>query len=469
MTPDTNFITPQPNENDVGGSFDMHRWQQFSVLPDRWKGEKYGGAGKACLLYVDWCDRRGVEGRFVSILDTIGMTGTVKLGAHNGWHAPGTTSIVNLDVRTNPSVAVGLNAQPGFSWDMYGVKGGESPTMSAGQIGSRLANRSGMGYAAGRESRQGPTAEMLRTYYRMVAILTGDLSAEIFGPLADRSQDDISLLTNFLTSALSPLPPPELLVQGSGFVQSETASGAAHPAHTQFLRDRLGVMLGDPSYPVLSGNTNACVDLHTTTSLAFQHDIYGAPNPGGNSANDVLQRNPAMTEAVEGSYYEPIGPNTPYVAEVVWRGSALRNWTALTSGYDATSLDARYCNTDGGRHAYYYYMLNQVFPYCVPYLSIDVPNAGRRLADYLKIGSAVMRTSPSTVRLGVGHAGRIQVRIYDVVGRRVRTLADRVFAAGEHTLAWDGTDDAGTKLAHGVYFVRSSNEKGSGRIVVLSR
>ena len=96
-----------------------------------------------------------------------------------------------------------------------------------------------------------------------------------------------------------------------------------------------------------------------------------------------------------------------------------------------------------------------------------MPGSGAGVADYLKVGGAVMRTSPSTVRLGVGHAGRIQVRIYDIVGRRVRTLADRVFAAGEHTLTWDGTDDAGQKVPRGVYFVRSTQREPT-RIIVLT-
>ena len=74
----------------------------------------------------------------------------------------------------------------------------------------------------------------------------------------------------------------------------------------------------------------------------------------------------------------------------------------------------------------------------------------------------------STVRLGVVNAGRIQVAIYDVSGRRVRHLADRVFAAGEHTLVWDGTDDRGGKAARGVYFVRSSVQKDAGRVILLN-
>ena len=94
---------------------------------------------------------------------------------------------------------------------------------------------------------------------------------------------------------------------------------------------------------------------------------------------------------------------------------------------------------------------------------------GGGVADFMKIGDAVMRYRPATVRLGIAHAGRVQVNIYDVAGRRVRTLADRVFPAGEQVLQWDGTDDAGRAVGRGVYFVRSSNDKGTGRIIVLNR
>src|SRR5262249_2620543 len=77
MCPDTNFITPQNDE----GSSDQHRWQQFGVLPDRWKS--FGGAGAACMLYIDLNDRRGNEGRFVSVMDSLGATVAAKRGSHN--------------------------------------------------------------------------------------------------------------------------------------------------------------------------------------------------------------------------------------------------------------------------------------------------------------------------------------------------------------------------------------------------
>jgi hypothetical protein len=62
----------------------------------------------------------------------------------------------------DPSVAVNRNHQPGTTWDLHQVKTAESLTTSAGPLGSRLANRAGMGFAAGRESKAGPTPEMPR-------------------------------------------------------------------------------------------------------------------------------------------------------------------------------------------------------------------------------------------------------------------------------------------------------------------
>jgi flagellar hook assembly protein FlgD len=89
--------------------------------------------------------------------------------------------------------------------------------------------------------------------------------------------------------------------------------------------------------------------------------------------------------------------------------------------------------------------------------------------DFLKIGNAVMRQGLSSVRFGVAKAARVQLTLYDVAGRRVRNLADRMFPAGEHELKWDGTDDAGNKVGRGVYFLRSSTQPEAARIIVLDR
>jgi flagellar hook assembly protein FlgD len=51
--------------------------------------------------------------------------------------------------------------------------------------------------------------------------------------------------------------------------------------------------------------------------------------------------------------------------------------------------------------------------------------------------------------------GPVTLSLYDVGGRRVRTLLDgTVQDAGHHRFEWDGRDDTGTATAAGLYFAR---------------
>jgi len=329
-----------------------------------------------------------------------------------------------------------------------------------------------MGFAAGRESKAGPTPEMLRAYYRVVAILSGDLNSGVLGPFVNRSQNDIAILNDFLTGAGGTAQPRGIFVQGDGFGLSEAGSKGIDPAHGSFLTDKLGLIFRAPSYQSLAGNLNACTDILTTTALTTSADVYGARNECTFS-NDVFNRNPALAEASEGAFYENVGLNGPYVSDVVKTAVPLRNWVAATSGYEIEHLFSRYCETGGGRTAYYYYMLNKVFGgICTltgaPILTLDTPQGGRAYTNFMKIGNSVMRQGTSFVHFSVAKAGRVQVKIYDVTGREIRNLADRVFQAGEHKLEWDGTSNSGSKVARGVYFVRSSVQKDAGRIIVLN-
>jgi hypothetical protein len=51
-------------------------------------------------------------------------------------------------------------------------------------------------------------------------------------------------------------------------------------------------------------------------------------------------------------------------------------------------------------------------------------------------------------------AAGVRLAIFDVAGRRVRTLVDRELGPGRHRPEWDGRDDLGRRAARGVYFVR---------------
>jgi len=70
------------------------------------------------------------------------------------------------------------------------------------------------------------------------------------------------------------------------------------------------------------------------------------------------------------------------------------------------------------------------------------------------LGPNPFRTS-TTLAFTLAHAGRVDVAVYDVLGREVRVVAHGSWlAAGTQRLAWDGRDAAGREAGAGVYFVR---------------
>jgi flagellar hook assembly protein FlgD len=48
----------------------------------------------------------------------------------------------------------------------------------------------------------------------------------------------------------------------------------------------------------------------------------------------------------------------------------------------------------------------------------------------------------------------VALHVFDLQGRRLRTLLDGPVSAGEHRVRWDGRDGAGHPLPAGVYVAR---------------
>ncbi len=62
------------------------------------------------------------------------------------------------------------------------------------------------------------------------------------------------------------------------------------------------------------------------------------------------------------------------------------------------------------------------------------------------------------MRFSLSRPAAISLAIYDVAGRKVRTLASGAQPAGEHEIHWDGRDAAGLEAAAGVYLVRLAGD-----------
>ncbi len=60
----------------------------------------------------------------------------------------------------------------------------------------------------------------------------------------------------------------------------------------------------------------------------------------------------------------------------------------------------------------------------------------------------------TTIRYDLPEAGKTSLAIFDLAGRRIRTLLDGEMPAGRHSSIWRGRDDAGRPVSSGVYFYR---------------
>jgi hypothetical protein len=60
----------------------------------------------------------------------------------------------------------------------------------------------------------------------------------------------------------------------------------------------------------------------------------------------------------------------------------------------------------------------------------------------------------TSLRLGLPVRAKVSVIVYDLFGRRIRTLSDGELDAGYHTLDWNGADDSGRAVHPGVYLCR---------------
>ncbi len=62
--------------------------------------------------------------------------------------------------------------------------------------------------------------------------------------------------------------------------------------------------------------------------------------------------------------------------------------------------------------------------------------------------------SQAAIRYTVAAKGMVRLGVYDIRGRSVRRLVDRVEEPGRHAVRWDGRGDQGEVLTSGLYFVR---------------
>ena len=104
---------------------------------------------------------------------------------------------------------------------------------------------------------------------------------------------------------------------------------------------------------------------------------------------------------------------------------------------------------------------------------VDISTGAEGVAGTPKFALFPARPNPSpggaTVRFLLPREGRVRADVFDVNGRRVRSLYRGLMPGGAQSLTWDGRDQRGNESAAGIYFVRlrQGNEERSIKLVLV--
>jgi hypothetical protein len=62
--------------------------------------------------------------------------------------------------------------------------------------------------------------------------------------------------------------------------------------------------------------------------------------------------------------------------------------------------------------------------------------------------------SSTTISFTTAHTSTVSLEVYDLIGRRIKTLLDRQVLSGQQGISWDGNNDSGIRVVSGNYFYR---------------
>jgi hypothetical protein len=350
-------------------------------------------------------------------------------------------------------------------------------------------------------SQQGSFGRPLNTQYgaTVVQVFAYDVIVWNSGNLAafNLVEEDAAVLRPWLNLLGSPgLGFNNFYGSGDGLAKSMTVEAVSEPSALQMLEVDLGVSYtcdairdaSCPGSPALL-DTNSCIEV----------DPVGGPI-GNNGPNAVVvqgngcpqQRAFDLLDVSGSAAGTPVGDEV-YDSSVkgVLSYASIANEASGGPDYktvlDGASVHYRFdqatCSVQGPEIDDRIDRVLTWFGYAGAAQSCDDPTAaldvfdgrGDRPSGFVT-ALAAGRPNPyqgqGVVTLGFSTSakGRATLEVFDVNGRLVRTVVDEIFEAGNnHQVTWDGTDNAGSSVASGVYFYRlkANGEEFAKKLVVV--
>ena len=102
--------------------------------------------------------------------------------------------------------------------------------------------------------------------------------------------------------------------------------------------------------------------------------------------------------------------------------------------------------------------LESAAPPCLVDVRLKYPyeHSTVKLPDAIRLSSPDFDGSsiPKDKDVVVAGDGQVNLSVYNIMGRKVKTLIDKYETAGRKATAWHGADDSGHPLSAGMYFYR---------------
>jgi hypothetical protein len=343
---------------------------------------------------------------------------------------------------------------------MFGVKASESFTTSSSLASRSAAQPSSSEDQADKQNRNGPTGDMLTTYYKVLLALTGDLNAGSIGPFVDRSDNDTGMLNDFTKAS----QPRVTWFAGDAFVEGQIQGGAA--SHPAWCKSFFNANLASANYRGYALNSNDVVDMTPHAPLSAGYNPGSGPLPYSvvNTCfieDDVLVFSAGNLSSVGVLTYPSGNGHTDPIATVYTPHGGGHPGISIVDGFQIAALGVQ--NTGppccdwsriGASH-YYFNVLTNLSGGLNPVNGSaptgvgDNPNVVNFLA---LLSENPFRSGAAKISFGITKKEKVELKVYDVAGRLVKTLANREFEAGSHSLFWDGSNNEGRQVSRGVYF-----------------
>ncbi|RMG23089.1 MAG: T9SS C-terminal target domain-containing protein, partial [Methanobacteriota archaeon] len=188
----------------------------------------------------------------------------------------------------------------------------------------------------------------------------------------------------------------------------------------------------------------ATTGIFTANSITWAFDNSGNPLAGLEISIPFSELGITAQDSIQ--VFAFVVSNTAYFSDVTVPGNIGSGNPGFDPDFGGTTL-----NTPPNSGPYHTDLNAGVLPIEPRDIHTEIPQSFQLYQNYPNPFNPT-----TTILFSVPHVSRITLHVYDMAGRKVKTLIDGSLPASNHNVQWNGTNDAGQPVASGVYLYRLS-------------